>query len=380
MPRVIWFGTYDLDKPRNRQMLEAFRQIGFDVRELHFEIWKDVSDKAMMSPGAKLTRAMRWIFAYPVLIGRYLFAPAHDVVFVGYLGHLDVIFLRPIAWLRGKPVIWDVFISIYDTSVCDRRMLKPTGVAARLLWWWEWLACRCADRLVIDTKAHAAYLSELFEIAPGRVSAVFVGAEIDAFPRLPPPGRSEAPLVSVLFYGQFIPLHGIATIIEAARIDNGRRISWHLIGRGQEQARISAMIEEFGLGHIEWEEWVPYQTLTDRIAQADICLGIFGSSGKAGRVIPNKAFQILAAGRPLVTRDSPAIRELVPHDAPGVRLVPPSDPEALLAAILDLAASREIPAKELSDAFRIERIGEDLRRLTLEVCGYAEEEETGAGQ
>ena len=46
------------------------------------------------------------------------------------------------------------------------------------------------------------------------------------------------------------------------------------------------MIEQYGLKNIEWEAWVPYQALIDRISEADVCLGIFGSSGKAARVIP----------------------------------------------------------------------------------------------
>ncbi len=56
--------------------------------------------------------------------------------------------------------------------------------------------------------------------------------------------------------------------------------------------------------------WVDYDTLHQHIADADVCLGIFGTSAKAANAIPNKAYQILAVGRPLVTRDSPAIREL----------------------------------------------------------------------
>jgi len=366
---VVFFGTYDLDKPRNRQLLEALRRAGFEVREVHFDVWKGVADKAMLTRMAALRRVLRWICAYPFLIARYLSVPSHDIVIVGYLGHLDVLILRPFAWLRRVPVMWDVFLSIYDTVICDRGMLRHDGIAASVVWGWEWLACRCADRLLIDTTPHAEYLCELYGLAPSRVAAIFVGAEAEKFRRLEPPKQKEGDQVQVLFYGQFIPLHGIATIIEAARIDQSGRICWHLVGRGQERSRISALVAQYSLSNIIWEEWVPYQTLIDRIEQADVCLGIFGSSGKAGRVIPNKVFQILAAGRPLVTRDSPAIRELVGPDTPGIRLVPPDDPEALLSAILDLADSREIPSDELSNAFSIDRISHDLRRLTMELCG-----------
>jgi len=61
-------------------------------------------------------------------------------------------------------------------------------------------------------------------------------------------------------------------------------------------------------------------------------LGIFGTSAKAGRVIPNKVFQALACGAPVVTADTAAARELL-RDGESALLVPPGDPEALAAAI-----------------------------------------------
>ena len=67
--------------------------------------------------------------------------------------------------------------------------------------------------------------------------------------------------------------------------------------------------------------------------RADVCLGIFGTSGKAASVIPNKVFQIVASGRPLVTRDSPAIRELLAYGPPCVNLVTPGNALALADAI-----------------------------------------------
>jgi len=167
--RVVFFGTYDLEKPRNRLMLEALRRAGFEVQEVHFDAWKGVADKAMLTRMAGLRRVLRWICAYPFLIARYLSAPSHDIVIVGYLGHLDVLILRPFAWLRRVPIMWDVFISLYDTVVCDRGMLKHNGIVASTIWGWEWLACRCADRLLIDTTPHAEYLCDTYGLARSRV-------------------------------------------------------------------------------------------------------------------------------------------------------------------------------------------------------------------
>jgi glycosyltransferase involved in cell wall biosynthesis len=95
------------------------------------------------------------------------------------------------------------------------------------------------------------------------------------------------------------------------------------------------------LEHLNWIPWAPYRELADWIDHADVCLGIFGDSDKASRVIPNKVFQILAMGKPLITRDSPAIRELLAADMPGVYLIPPADPEALVGAIRKFRSERD---------------------------------------
>ena len=49
-------------------------------------------------------------------------------------------------------------------------------------------------------------------------------------------------------------------------------------------------------------------------------------------MIPNKVFQALACGTPVVTADTPAARELL-RDGESALLVPPGDPAALVDAI-----------------------------------------------
>jgi glycosyltransferase involved in cell wall biosynthesis len=63
---------------------------------------------------------------------------------------------------------------------------------------------------------------------------------------------------------------------------------------------------------------------------------VFGTGPKTARVIPNKAYQALACGVPLVTADTEAARELL-TDGLDALLVPPGDPDALAAAVSRLA-------------------------------------------
>ena len=163
---------------------------------------------------------------------------------------------------------------------------------------------------------------------PERLAVCFVGAE----ERLFRPGWQPHESFHVLFVGKLIPLHGLETILAAARL--APEIPFRVVGNGQ----LDTLLAERP-PNVEWIEWVDYERLPEEIQRAGCALGVFGTSAKAGRVIPNKAFQALACGTPLVTADTPAARELL-RDGESALLVPAGDPEALATAVRRLADDR----------------------------------------
>jgi glycosyltransferase involved in cell wall biosynthesis len=326
-------------------LVEALRLNDPALPVIHRNPWAGIEDKSQVKGlAARLALLLRWLLAYPALIAAYLRAPRHEIVVVPYPGNLDVLVLWPLARLRGAKICWDMFLSLYDTAVIDRAMVKRGGVLARLIHAAEWLSTRAADRILLDTRAHAHYIADLFHLPAAKVGAFQVGAETELFVRAAQPPVS-APL-EVLFYGQFIPLHGLDTIVAAiARIeldDTAPPLTFTIVGQGQEQPRIDALIAREGLRTVKRIGWVDFADLPALIARSSICLGVFAPDGKGTRVIPNKVFQILSVGRPLITMDSPAIRELV-SPSPALRLVPPGDAAALAEAIVSLARDTSAP-------------------------------------
>ncbi|MDJ0839740.1 MAG: glycosyltransferase [Acidobacteriota bacterium] len=357
-PVLVW-GTCDLGKPRTRLMLAALKEAGHPVETCHIHLWRGVEDKTRIrSPLAKLGFLLRALWIYPLLLWRYLWAPKHKAVLIGYPGPWEVLLLRPLAWLRGAPIVWDVFISLHDTVVRDRALMRPGHPAARLLYALEWCAARLADRVVLDTRTHLRAFLKWYGLPEEKGGHVFVGAEAEVFQPLSLKPLGET--MRVLFYGQYIPLHGIQTIVEAAA-KAGPDVSWVLIGSGQEEERIRAWLEEHPAENLTRLSWVPYEELRNHMRDADILLGIFGTSEKAGNVIPNKAFQALACGKPLLTRDSSAVRELVSPDDPGVYLVPPGDADALCAALerfrRDRPELREPLHEKIQATFSLKTLG-----------------------
>jgi glycosyltransferase involved in cell wall biosynthesis len=162
------------------------------------------------------------------------------------------------------------------------------------------------------------------------MTVCFVGAEERLFrPDWQRPERFVA-----LFVGKLIPLQGVETILAAARIVP--ELDFRIVGSGQ----LAPLLADRP-SNVEHVSWVDYERLPEELHRAGCALGIFGTTAKAQRVIPNKAFQTLACGVPLVTADTPAARELL-ADGESALLVPAGNPEGLAAAVGRLATDADL--------------------------------------
>jgi glycosyltransferase involved in cell wall biosynthesis len=316
--RVLYFGTYERDYPRNAQVISALRGAGVAVVERHVPVWEGRAHKWRSGPAAAARLALAEL--------RLLRRPreAFDVVVVGYPGHLDLRAARRAA--GGRPVVFNPLVSLFDTFVDDRQRFGRGSPAARALAAIDRYALRAADLVVADTQASAEFFARLAELPHDRVKVCFVGAEDGVFM----PGWAPINPFTALFVGKLIPLHGIETVLAAARLLPELR--FRIIGSGQ----LGPLLRQ-PPPNVQHVPWVDYPLLPRELHRAGCALGIFGTSEKARRVIPNKVFQALACGVPVVTADTPAARELLSNGESGL-LVPPGEPEALSDAIARLAA------------------------------------------
>lgn len=301
-------------------MISCLRRAGVEVAERNIGVWEGREQKWRPGPVAVARLAASEV--------RLLRRPqeAFDALIVGYPGHADLPAARRAA--RGRPIVFNPLVSLADTLVTDRGRYRAGSLPARALAALDRRAFRAADLVVADTAAHAEHLARL--TGARRIEVCFVGAE----ERLFRPGWEQADSFSALFVGKLIPLHGLETILAAARLAPELRI--RVIGRGQLDRLLDRRPP-----NVEHVPWVEYERLPAELHRASCALGIFGTSDKAARVIPNKAFQALACGTPLVTADTPAARELL-HDGESALLVPPGDPQALAAALRRLAGRADL--------------------------------------
>jgi glycosyltransferase involved in cell wall biosynthesis len=109
-----------------------------------------------------------------------------------------------------------------------------------------------------------------------------------------------------------------------------------LLGDGKEKPKLEARAAELKLSNLIFVPPISKEKVSDALAAANACIAILKPTPFLATVYPNKVFDYMAAGRPVLLAIDGVIRKLIEGAKAGV-FVEPGDPEALAKAILELA-------------------------------------------
>jgi glycosyltransferase involved in cell wall biosynthesis len=226
----------------------------------------------------------------------------------------------------------------------------------------EWLERRLydgAERIVVLSDGARAELRR--RGIPGE-KLVFIpnAADLDVFRPGVVDESFRAPLglgdrFVALYAGAMGRANGLDQLVDAAealRRWGDTRVTIVAIGDGGERPRLEERARELGLENLLFLPPVPKEQLAGVVGAADVTLTIFAPHPILETNSPNKFFDSLAAGKPVVVNLGGWLRSLVEdHDA-GV-WVPGGNPEALAGALSALAANPQ----------RVEQMGGNARAL-----------------
>lgn len=327
--RVLVFGSYRADlHPRVAVLAQGLRDHGLDVAELNEPLPYDT---------ARRVQVLRQPWRLPVLVAvlartwwrlwrraRALAGEkAPDVVLVGYLGHFDVHLAR--RCFPRSLLVLDQLVFAADTAADRGAGGRLLGAALRRL---DAASVGAADLVVVDTEENRSLVAGPLR---SRTVVVPVGSTADWLGDRPPARHVG---LRVLFFGLFTPLQGAPTIAAAVRhLPADADVQLTLVGSGQDSGAVRALVD--GDPRVRWHRWLSPDELRREAWRHDVCLGIFGTTPKAARVVPTKVYQGAAAGCALVTSDTAPQRRVLGGAA---RYVPAGDPRALAGALADLAA------------------------------------------
>ena len=166
-----------------------------------------------------------------------------------------------------------------------------------------------------------------------RVRVVPNGCDVPPDRRFP--GLSAARPPRVLYAGQLYPWKGVDVLVEAmAEVPEARLVILGGLEGERDLARVRALAEARGLaGRTEMPGTLPQARVADELARAAVVTVPFLRTAMTERhTSPLKAFEAMAAGRPIVASDLPSSREFLRHEHNAL-LVRPGDAKALAAAL-----------------------------------------------
>ncbi len=361
--KVLYFGTYEKDYPRNKIFIEGLKKNDVEVIEVNVSIKKNKEYKTNNFIAKNLVLGLKYLFSSIQLLIKGIKIKKFDLIIVGFPSFFDIFPAKIISFFSGKKLVLNPLVSTYNTLIEDRKVIKKNSFTAKLIYQIEKTGLKLSDKIILDTKTHAEYFIEKFKLDKKKFLVIPVGAEEKIF--YPRKDRKKDGFF-VGFYGTFIPLHGIKYIIKAAKLLEKENIIFEIIGKGQIYLEIKSLAKENS--NIKFSKEVGLALLPEKISKFDVCLGIFGETKKASMVIPNKVFQCLAMKKPVITGESKAIKEVFIHKK-NIFLCKMADEKSLTEAIIELKKNKALREKISSEGntlfnekFTTKKIGIKLKK------------------
>lgn len=242
-----------------------------------------------------------------------------------------------LARLKGVPFLFEVR-DLWPAFAIGVGVLRHP-LLIRLSEWLERFLYRHADRVLVNSPGFVEHVTAR---GAGQVTLVPNGAD----PRMFDPQADGAEFrrqhgLEGKFVALYAGAHGMSNdlgvVLEAAqRLVDRPEIAIALLGDGKEKPALLARAAGLGLSNVHFLPPVPKEGMCQALAAADACIAILKPIPLYATVYPNKVFDYLAAGRPVVLAIDGVIREVVEAAGAGI-FSPPGDPAALADAIRRLA-------------------------------------------
>jgi glycosyltransferase involved in cell wall biosynthesis len=199
---------------------------------------------------------------------------------------------------------------------------------------------RHADRLIVNSPGFIPHLANR-GADEKKIALVQNGVDPSMFD---PDGKGEdfrrLHHLEDKFVAVYAGAHGLSndldTLLEAAnRLRDDPKIAFVLVGDGKEKPALALAASEMRLPNVLFLPPVAKQAMREVLAASDCGIAILKPIPLYGTTYPNKVFDYMAAGRPVVLAIDGVIRKVVEEAGAGIA-VPPGDPAALADAVRTL--------------------------------------------
>ena len=240
----------------------------------------------------------------------------------------DPLFLPAAIWLKikGYRIVYDVHED-YPRQVLNWELPVFIRYGASLSYaFLEWLAGRLFDGIVTATP-------KIAERFPSKKTVV-----VQNFPVLGelsidhPIAYLERPPI-VTYIGGITRVRGIKEIVRAmGMLPNDMKVKLILAGSFDPLHLENEVSQQEGWKKVQYCRWQPRNRIAKLLANTRVGLVLFHPAPNHIEAQPNKLFEYMSAGIPVVASDFPLWRKIVEDVGCGL-LVDPKDPSAIAGAI-----------------------------------------------
>ncbi|MDH3227099.1 MAG: glycosyltransferase family 4 protein [Thermoleophilia bacterium] len=240
-----------------------------------------------------------------------------------------------LARLRGARFILEVR-DLWPESILAMNLDAPSwaiSAAARM-------ARHCygrADRIIALTEGIRDGLLDA-GVPAGRIHLITNGVDLDIASD-PQPVQIAGDDFVAMYVGAHGTYNALHTVLGAAELlRDGPGVSFVLVGGGDQKDRLVEDAERRGLGNVQFIDAVPKREVPSWLARADACLLPYQDVPLFAGALPNKTFDYLGAGKPIVAAAPDGeLTRLVREVDCGIAIAP-EDPQAMADAVTRLAA------------------------------------------
>lgn len=246
-----------------------------------------------------------------------------------------------LARLKRVPFLFEVR-DLWPAFAIEVGVLRnPILIRASL--WLERFLYLHADTVVVNSPG---FIEHVKERGAQQVKLVPNGSDPLMFD---PQDRGEGFRHEFGLQGKYVALyagaHGMSNdlgiLLEAAeQLQEYPDIAIVLLGDGKEKPALQEQMAKLGLNNVTFLPPVPKTRVPEAFAAADACIAILKPIPLYATVYPNKVFDYMAAGRPVILAIDGVIRDIVEEADAGL-FVTPGNPAALAEAIRTLAENPE---------------------------------------
>ena len=242
-----------------------------------------------------------------------------------------------LSWLKGSKFLFEVRDLWPDFAIAVGVLKNPLLIS--LSKWLEHFLYKQADRLVVNSPG---FIEHIRSKGIQRIDLIPNGADPEMFS---PDLKGEVFRASHGLIGKFVVLyagaHGLSNdlgvVLDAAVMLQGRAdIQFVLVGDGKEKPSLLAKAQAHQLDNVTFVNPIPKNQIAGVMAAADACIAILKPIDMYKTTNPNKVFDYMAAGRPVILAIDGVIREVLEKHKAGIA-VQPGDAQGIAYAVLKLA-------------------------------------------